>query len=128
MFFIKVNKEDLVEILKDVNDRAKTSGAFRRLDTATRRPKIQIFCKRWLQTSAGNTYHSVSIFIDDIRVAFIPETYGYGEQCLQTAVDWLGTNGYIKGKKQYGTLFLRETLGASYTITDVNTKREMMQK
>lgn len=108
---------------------------------------LHIECRRWFQRKYGNTYHSVRIFKDDEQIAHLPFQYGYGEQCLQTALDWLREQDLIPntcircGKEKqdhpindnaghwfmaaYGTLYLRETLGASYSIVDVERKKEL---
>ena len=88
--------------------------------------QIHIEGRRWFQKSGGNTYHSVRIFVNGERVAFLPFQYGYGDQFLQTAWAWLESNGYIpEGTPYGGTLYLRETLGASYSVSDVNRKKDL---
>jgi hypothetical protein len=67
----------------------------------------------------------VNILENGERIARIPFAYGYGEQCLQTALDWLKANGRAPADAEYGTQYLREVLGASYEIADVDRKREL---
>ena len=94
---------------------------------------IHIEGRRWFQRSAGNTYHSVRVFIDGLLVVTIPESYGYGEQYLETAIAWLAEAGHIPQRTRYengsykeaGTLYLRETLGASYSVIDVGRERDL---
>lgn len=92
---------------------------------------LHIEGRRWFQTTYGNTYHSVRIWINGEQVAYLPFQYGYGEGFLQTALDWLDDNGYIKreeysnGSKAYGTLFLREGLGGTYSVIDVQRKKDL---
>ena len=43
----------------------------------------------------GNTYHSVSIEVNGKRVADLPRAYGYGEQYLWRAWEWLMDNNYV---------------------------------
>ena len=89
--------------------------------------------RRWFQKTYGNTYHSVRIFKDDKQVAYIPFIYGYGEQFLQTAFDWLAQNGHLElletyengARKYYGTQYLREVLKSSYSVIDVDRKKEL---
>lgn len=54
---------------------------------------LEIYGKRWFQKSCGNTYHSVTVYVNDevLRCDF---TYGYGSQYLQTACDLLINAGY----------------------------------
>jgi len=84
---------------------------------------LHISARRWFQKTYGNTYHSVNIYIDGQMVHRVPFAYGYGEQWLQTAIDWLRLNGYPDA--EYGTLYLRETLGGTYQCEDVQRKRDL---
>jgi hypothetical protein len=111
---------------------------------------------RWFQRTYGNTYHSVRIWKDGQLIAHLPYQYGYGDQWLQTALDWLRAEGHIPDrcstcdgtkeehpKKYYripqrhetrtcdhfqpyfGTHYLRETLGGTYSVIDVERKKEL---
>ena len=84
---------------------------------------LHITARRWYQRTYGNTYHSVTIYLNDNPAVHIPFAYGYGEQWLQTAVDWLQKNGYPDA--QYGTRYLREVLGGTYSVTDVSRKKDL---
>ncbi len=94
---------------------------------------LHIEGRRWFQRGPGNTYHSVRIFRDGTQVAYLPFEYGYGDQLLQTAWAWLGANGmpelleeHANGSlKHYGTQYLREVLGGSYSVSDVSRKRDL---
>ena len=87
---------------------------------------LHIEGRRWFQRGPGNTYHSVRIFKDGNRIAELPYQYGYGEGFLQTAWEWLQANGHIPAGVEYGgTLYLRETLGASYSVIDVTRKADL---
>lgn len=79
--------------------------------------------RRWFQKSYGNTYHTVTIYKDGEQVAYLGPTYGYDDHYLQTAVDWLRKKGHPEA--EYGTLWLRETLGASYNVADVRRERDL---
>jgi len=109
--------------------------------------KLHIEGRRWFQRGPGNTYHSVRIFKDGALLVCLPYQYGYGEQFLQTALDWLRANAHIPdvcdGCKvsrtehapdsqsghffhpAYGTLYLRETLGSTYSVIDVDRKKDL---
>lgn len=49
--------------------------------------KIEVQSRRWFQKTYGNTYHSMTLYIDDIEVSKVPFEYGYGSQHEQTALD-----------------------------------------
>lgn len=85
--------------------------------------KLHISARRWFQKTYGNTYHSVCIYVDSQLVHRVPFAYGYGEQWLQTAIDWLRLNGFPDA--EYGTLYLRETLGGTYEVADVQRKKDL---
>jgi hypothetical protein len=94
---------------------------------------LHIEGRRWFQSTYGNTYHTVRIFQDGALVASLPYQYGYGEQFLQTAWDWLGTNGHPElaerntngSYKHYGTQYLREVLHGTYSVIDVSRKKDL---
>ena len=86
---------------------------------------IRIEGRRWFQRTYGNTYHSVRIYQDGELLASLPYQYGYGDQYLQTALDWLKANGYAPVDAPYGTLYLREELGATWTVQDVTRQRDL---
>ena len=50
---------------------------------------VTIHGRRWFQRSYGNTYHTVTVEIDGKHVYTSPEEYGYGDQYIQTAMDWI---------------------------------------
>lgn len=87
--------------------------------------------RRWFHKGPGNTYHSVRIFKDGALLVCLPYQYGYGEQWIETALEWLEANGHIQrkhyanGGSEGGTLYLRETLGASYSCIDVTRKGDL---
>ena len=56
---------------------------------------LSIVGRRWFQRTYGNTYHSVSIEVNGKRVADLPRAYGYGEQYLWRAWEWLMDNNYV---------------------------------
>ena len=93
---------------------------------------LHIEGRRWF-SSDGNTYHSVRIFHDAKQIVFIPYEYGYGDQFLQTAFDWLGKNGapellerHANGSlKNYSTQYLRDIMKSSYSVVDVQRKKDL---
>lgn len=94
---------------------------------------LHIEGRRWFERINGNTYHSVRIFKDGEQVAYLPYSYGYGEQFLQSAWEWLGSNGFPEllekhangSYKHYGTEYLREVLRGSYSVIDVSRKKDL---
>ena len=88
-------------------------------------PTVHIEGRRWFERQNGNTYHSVRIFEDAKCIVHLPFTYGYGDQYLQTALDWLKKEHRVPQDAPYGTLYLRETVGASYSVIDVGRKKDL---
>ncbi len=94
---------------------------------------LHIEGRRWFQRGPGNTYHSVRIFQNGAEIAYLPFQYGYGEQFLQTAWEWLAANGYPElgerhengSMKNYGTQYLREVLHGTYSVIDVQRKKDL---
>ena len=85
---------------------------------------IHIEGRRWFK---GNTYHSVRIFKDGAQIAFLPYSYGYGDQYLQTAYSWLQANGHAPSAKRSAThpgIWLRENSG-TYSVIDVQRKKDL---
>ncbi len=85
---------------------------------------LHIEARRWFQRSYGNTYHTVRIWRGEREGVTLPMAYGYGEQWLQTALDWLALHGEAEPGR-YGTLYLREALGGTYSVTDVPRQRDL---
>jgi hypothetical protein len=86
---------------------------------------IHIEGRRWFQKAYSNTYHSVRIWIDGEQVATLPYQYGYGDGFLQTAIDWLKANNHVPASAEYGTRYLREELGGTYSVIDVSRKKDL---
>jgi len=86
---------------------------------------LHIEGRRWFQRTYGNTYHSVRIWRGPELLVALPYQYGYGDQYLQTALDWLKAHDLAPQDAPYGTLYLRETLGASYSVIDVTRKGDL---
>jgi hypothetical protein len=79
--------------------------------------------RRWFQRTYGNTYHTTRIYRDGDLVATLGPTYGYGDHYLQTAAEWLRANGEPAAEGH--TLWMRETLGASYGVSDVSRRKDL---
>jgi hypothetical protein len=95
---------------------------------------LAVYGKRWFQRTYGNTYHSVRITTRDAELAYLPYQYGYGDQYLQTAIDWLKANREkllaehnieVPENLEYGTRFFREILNGNYNCMDVERKKDL---
>jgi hypothetical protein len=100
------------DLIQDALNRAPVAGP------------LHIEARRWFQRLYGNTYHSVRIFSGGKLAVVIPFEYGYGEQWLQTAYEWLIANG-IAEPGSYGTQHLREVLHGTYSVIDVTRKGDL---
>ena len=88
--------------------------------------------RRWFQRTYGNTYNTVRIFNDGALIANLPMEYGYGDQWLQRAHDWLGKNGEPELAERHSngsptvctTIWLREH-DSSYSVNDVSRQRDL---
>jgi|DEB0MinimDraft_3_1074331.scaffolds.fasta_scaffold37754_2 hypothetical protein len=74
--------------------------------------------RRWFQKTYGNTYHTTTLFYDDGTSEKSDRHYGYGEQCLQTAFEMMDL-------EYTGTRGLREDLGITYSIVDVERQKDL---
>jgi hypothetical protein len=74
--------------------------------------------KRWFQKTYGNTYHTATLHFADGTSEKSPLTYGYDEGYLQTAYEMMGL-------KYTGTRDLRENLGITYDVADVDRQRDL---
>ena len=74
--------------------------------------------RRWFQKTYGNTYHTVTLFYDDGSSEKSERHYGYGDGYLQTAFEMMGL-------EYGGTRALREDLGITYSVADVERQRDL---
>ena len=82
------------------------------------RKATHITGRRWFQKTYGNTYHTTTIHYNAGTMEKSPVQYGYGEQYLQTAYEMMGL-------PYGGTLGLREKLGITYSVADVERQRDL---
>ena len=88
---------------------------------------IEIEARRWFQKSYGNTFHSVMVCVND-KILENGFQYGYGDQFFQTAGELLLNAGYeIPDNNPYwlNSLTLRETLHGTYSVMDVDRKKDL---
>lgn len=100
--------------------------------TRTKPESITIFGRRWFDRTYGNTYFSAEIVIDGEHVHRIEFEYGYGDQYLAAAFDWLDENGYTSrerhtsGAAENPTRYCREHgIALVYDVADVSRKRDL---
>lgn len=94
---------------------------------------IHIEGRRWFQKTYGNTYNTVYIYRNGELAARLPMEYGYGDYYLQRAFDWLGKNGMPEllekhkngAPKNYGTIYLRETMHGTNSCVDVARQKDL---
>jgi hypothetical protein len=67
----------------------------------------------WFDKINGNTYHAVKIEANGQIIKYLPMSYGYGDQYLQTALTWLKTYGlvseetnHIRELREYADIYL----------------------
>jgi hypothetical protein len=67
----------------------------------------------WFDKSGGNTYHAVKIEVNGQIIKYLPMRYGYGEQYLQTALEYLKSYGlvseqanHIRELREYADIYL----------------------
>lgn len=92
------------------------------------KPKIEVHARRWFQSSVGNTYHSVKVYLDGKLLKHIPFEYGYGEQYLQTAAEALAEAGYYDMGKAYEQFYADRMNDRSrfiVTVQDVTRKKDL---
>ena len=89
--------------------------------------KANIVAKRWFEKVNGNTYHSITIELEDahgvketLRAPFV---YGYGNHYKQTAQEMLFNAGYDVPEK-YGDFMKWVNSSEDITITCEDVKRK----
>lgn len=86
---------------------------------------LEIIGRRWFQRTYGNTYHTAEIIIDGDLVHKTPKAYGYGDQYVQSAAEWLVRKGYLSplwaGKPLWQ---IRDDLGIKYRAQAIDVSRE----
>lgn len=83
---------------------------------------------RWFNKKKGSTYHSVNIMVDDEQVHKIDYAYGYGDQWMDSAANWLEVNGKLPDHTKNEALWRyceRKRIKFTYTINDVAKKKDL---
>lgn len=89
--------------------------------------QVIISGRRWFEKRNGNTYHSVTVYVDNQVVGREPFTYGYGDGYIQTGFELLQKAGYFKGKSYMDFIyFKRDSNGRVITVvSDVARKKDL---
>jgi len=102
------------------------------MTTKTKTKSITIIGRRWFQTTYGNTYFSVEIYVNGKHVHKINYAYGYDSMYCQSAFEWLDKNGYTNRKKySWGSseipfrYCMKNGIELINSVTDVSRKRDL---
>lgn len=117
----------------DAGDGCACGNCDRNADPDTVPKSITVVGRRWFQRSAGNTYHTVRVLVDGVTRWTSERTYGYGDQYLQTAAEWIYASGIIPQPVKRGGMlpplwsYVRDTLGVAfeYWAEDVERQRDL---
>lgn len=100
--------------------------------------QITVIGKRWFERTNGNTYHSVSVYVDGVEIGCVPFMYGYGDQYIQTAHELLQKAQYYpktdNSSKDYWAFIedqrnsINHDNGTSkflFSVSDVGRKKDL---
>ena len=87
--------------------------------------KVYIYGKTWFQRSYGNTYHVTKVYVNDKVIGISDQTYGYGEQYIQTGMDILWQN-YLPPYKwnMNNSAWMLKNYGIKYEYEETEVSRE----
>ncbi len=85
---------------------------------------VTIEGRRWFERTNGNTYHSVSVYVNNELVGRQPFAYGYGEQYVQSAFDILTEFGMFPYEKTDELVTVNKGMGAR----EYQTPKESVNK
>ena len=88
---------------------------------------ITIIGRRW-RDSYNNTYHVSEIYVCGKHIHTTERDYGYGEQYLYTAMDWLVHNGIINWDRQSTPWRWARNwdVELSFSVSDVKRKKDLI--
>jgi hypothetical protein len=95
-------------------------------ETNTNLNSVFIEARLWFDKTYGNTYHSVRVEANGLSVGQVGLTYGYGEQYLQTALDYLKRIGLVSESVRH--LRELERGGVVVYIAASNRKKSELHK
>tara|TARA_R110000824_G_scaffold9623_3_gene42827 strand:+ start:154 stop:435 length:282 start_codon:yes stop_codon:yes gene_type:complete len=86
---------------------------------------IEVDSRRWID-SAGNTYFSADIFVNEEHRHKIDFEYGYGEQYLAASTKWLIANNYLpKACKWLAAYSRKNNVQLTIRVKEVKRKKDM---
>lgn len=92
----------------------------------TKPQHITVIGRRWFERVNGNTYHSVSVYVDGDLLERVPFTYGYGSQFEQSASDVLANAGLVpKGTYTLSRYFREHNVSYVCEVSDVARKKDL---
>jgi hypothetical protein len=83
---------------------------------------IIVVGRRWFQRTYGNTYHTVTIYVNGESLQTDSVIYGYGEHYKQTAHNLLVKSGYDVPTDYFDFLNLNNVI---FDVFDVSKKKEL---
>lgn len=94
---------------------------------------VVVVGKRWFDRKNGNTYFTALIIVDGKIAGNVGPSYGYGDQYVQAAGDFLESKGLIPEREKYShggkpALWMHlSDLGVEYvfTVADVGRKKDL---
>lgn len=82
-------------------------------------------CREWPDTRNGQTYHAVQISINGQWLGNSDRAYGYHDQYLETALEWLKAQGIVSDDVRTIWDWSRVEGFALYTVKYQTAKREL---
>ena len=83
--------------------------------------------REWFDRSGGNSYFSARIWVDGEIVGVLPFQYGYGDQYLYTAQEWLTEEGYLSEEVRNRALWsIASEAGFDFYYSKSYTKKSEM--
>jgi hypothetical protein len=90
--------------------------------------QLMLVGRRWFDRGPGNSYHSVSMYVNGECVGKVDFRYGYGDQYIQTAKDWLIEAGYLPAIEHTTPLwsYCRDhNIKLAYEVSEVQRKKDL---
>ncbi len=96
---------------------------------------IGLLGRRWFNRRVGQSYNTVTIYVNGKAVTHLPENGGGDDMYEQRAMRWLITNGYIpadeKNTKQGGFISLwraaeRDRFDYTSDVVDVPRQKDLL--
>lgn len=91
-------------------------------------PEFNIIGQKWFDKAWGNTYHSVTIYGPDNLYIEIEYQYGYDDQYLMTAFEYLKKHKHIGNASKFRNFIKRCTYRADYGLKKYLHKTTIVKK